>query len=608
MAFVPRVFEQILADMIAYVRANTTLTDFNIGSVIRTILEAAALEDDEQYHQMVQLLDAFRFATATGTDLDERAADFNLTRLGAAQAVGVVQFQNGGLTYSTLLYDVTVGATSITLADSSDFPVSGFPITIRLGEGTAAVEDVSCTANSILTGVLTIAATSNAHSAGDRVAQTTGVSTQTVPSGTQVQVPAQGANLPIVFQTVETGTITAGNRNSNLVSIQATQGGVFGNVGTGVINQFTGSSPFVGAQVTNPSSTGGGRDEETDQQFRDRIKLRLRALSRGTPAAIEGGIIGIESSDTGQRVVTAKLMEDFTDEEHLLYVDDGTGFVPDTVILATSAMANSPAAGATTLQLNDASDFPASGKVIIVSSTSSLTEVVPYESKTGNILTLEVPAVTANAHVAGESVLLIDDLGVAEEGQNFFQASNYPIRRNTIQVYDNSTGAFELKAEGTDYFFNRTNGELQYFGAGLPVGTQVVLTYTYYTGLFALAQKVVNGDPQDSINFPGLAAAGTIIYVDVPTIRSIQVIATISVAAGIDEATATANVQLVIENYVDSRTIGQNVILAQIIDRVMSVDGVENVSISQPTADVVILEDELSKSFDSNGNSLVAVL
>ena len=67
MAFIPRNFEQILADMIAHVRANTTLTDFSVGSVIRTILEAAAIEDDSQYFQMVQLLNAFRVATAIGT-------------------------------------------------------------------------------------------------------------------------------------------------------------------------------------------------------------------------------------------------------------------------------------------------------------------------------------------------------------------------------------------------------------------------------------------------------------------------------------------------------------------------------------------------------------
>jgi uncharacterized phage protein gp47/JayE len=608
MAFQPRVFEQILADMVAYVRANTQLTDFTVGSVIRTILEAASLEDDEQYHQMVQLLGTFSFSTATGADLDERAADFNLTRLQAASASGTIRFQNGALTTDALEFDTTAGATALPLSDSTEFPVSGFPITVRIGEGTAQIEDVSVTANNILTNVLTCAATTNSHSAGDRVSEVAG-SQQDVPSGIQVQVPAQSDNQPIAFQTVEVGTVAQGDFQSNLVTVIATQGGLFGNVGVGQISEFAGGAPFTGALVTNPSSTGGGRDLEGDREFRDRIKLRIQALSRGTPRAVEGGLVGLEDPATGKRIVTAKLVEDFTDEEHLIFIDDGTGFVPDTVILATSTLAAGVAVSATSIQLTDASDFPASGTVLILSSTGSdVSEVLSYESKTGNTLTLETPSVALQTHSGGDSVLLVDDLGIAEEGQNFFQASNFPIRRNTYGVYDDSSGALELRTEGTDYFFNRTSGELQYFGSGLPAGTRVVITYTYFTGLFALAQNTVNGLPQDPVAFPGLAAAGVILYVDTPVIRTISVLLSISVRSGVDESEARDDVALVVENYIDGRTIGQDIILAAIVDRAMGIDGVENVLIQQPTSDVTILENELPKSFDSNGTSLITVL
>ena len=55
MAFVPRSFVEILTDMIAYVQFRTGISDFTVGSIVRTVLEASALEDDEQYFQMVQL-------------------------------------------------------------------------------------------------------------------------------------------------------------------------------------------------------------------------------------------------------------------------------------------------------------------------------------------------------------------------------------------------------------------------------------------------------------------------------------------------------------------------------------------------------------------------
>ena len=55
MTFVPRTFTQILEDMVIYVQTTTTISDFTVGSVARTFLEAAALEDDEQYFQMAQI-------------------------------------------------------------------------------------------------------------------------------------------------------------------------------------------------------------------------------------------------------------------------------------------------------------------------------------------------------------------------------------------------------------------------------------------------------------------------------------------------------------------------------------------------------------------------
>ncbi|RKX63723.1 MAG: hypothetical protein DRP42_07290, partial [Tenericutes bacterium] len=435
MAFEPRVFEQILADMVAYVRANTRITDFNVGSVIRTFLEAAALEDDEQYHQMVQLLSAFSFSTATGTDLDERAADFNLSRLLAAQAVGKVRITDEALTTSALTYDAAAGAVAITLNDVSEFPITGFPYNVRVGEGLSMVEDVAVASLNTVTGVFVVAALANSHDEGERVSEVAGAQ-QSVASGTQVQVPAIGDGQPISYQSTEAAVIALGDYQSNLVSIISNQGGIFGNVGVGRISEFTGGVPFVGASVTNPSSTGGGRDEETDRAFRDRIKLRIQALGRGTPKSIEGGVVGAEDPITGQRVVTAKLQENFTTEEHLLYIDDGTGFTPDTVILAASALAGGVVVGAATLTLVDGSDYPASGTVLIMSGTPDTSEVLEYTSKTGNVLNLTLTATAT--HTIADAVFLVDDIGWAEEGQNFFRTNNYPARRNSIRLFDDS--------------------------------------------------------------------------------------------------------------------------------------------------------------------------
>lgn len=607
MAFVPRSFDTILADMVAHVRATTSLTDFNVGSVIRTILEAAALEDDEQYYQMVQLLDAFSYQTATGTELDERAADFNITRLTAAESTGKVRFQNGNLDTDFLQFSVSSGATSITLTDSDDFPISGYPYTVRVGEGAATTEDVTVSNNNTTTNVLTVSATTNAHSIGARVSLVTGASDVDIPSGTSVQVPTSGNSNPIVFQTTELATISAGDYESGLADIIASQAGSEGNVGASRITQFTGSAPFAGALVTNPSATGGGRDRETDPELRDRLRLRLQELAKGTPQAVEGAVIGLEDDQTGQRVVTSQLLEDWEDNEHSLYIDDGTGFTPSSVQLARSTLSGAHGAGAGTLTLADTSGFPASGQILIDPDDAANAELMTYTSKTDSSNQLALSGTTSNPHADTDEVLLVDVLPLAEEGQNYFQLSKYPIQLNSPEIYDDSSGQYVKKTAGTDYFLNRTNGQLQYYGTGLPADTQVLAYYTYYTGLLALAQKTVNGDKDDKVSYPGAGAAGVIIHIETPTIRQITVVMSISVKNGYTEEDVRDDVQLVLENYIDGLKIGENVILARMIELAMGVDGVDNAKVQLPTADLVILENELSRSFDSSGNSLVTV-
>lgn len=608
MAFVPRTFETILADMIAHVRANTSLTDFSIGSVIRTILEAAALEDDEQYFQMVQLLDSFSYNTATGTELDERAADFNVTRLTSAAATGFVRFQNESLDTDFLQFNAASAAVSLVLTDSDDFPTSGFPYTVRVGEGTPQVEDVTITANTTATETLTCSALANNHTAGERVSLVTGGSDLDISSGTSVQVPSSGTSSPIIFQTGELVTIVAGDFESNLASITAVENGSQGNVAAGSVTQFSGSPPFAGAGVSNPSNTGGGRDTETDPELRDRLRARLNELSKGTPLAVESSVKGLEDVTTGQRVVTSQLLENFETNEHQLFIDDGTGFLPTTIVMARSTLDTTYGAPTGTLSMVDTSSFPASGFVIVSPADPSQAELVRYTSKSDVANDLTLSAATTLSHDSGDEVILVDALPLAEEGQNFFQLSDFPIQENDFEIYDNSSGQYLLRTEGTDYFLNRTNGQLQYFGAGLPAGTQVAPHYTHFTGLVKLAQKVVNGDKDDPVNFPGYSAAGIIVHIDTPTIRQITVVMSISVKDGFDETEIRDDVQLVVENYIDGLRIGQNVILAKIIQLAMRVNGVTNAKIQIPLSDIVILEEELPKSFDSSGNSLVTVV
>jgi uncharacterized phage protein gp47/JayE len=118
MAFTPRSFPDILERMINRVVARTDLTDINDGSSLKQVLAAAAREDDDQYFQMVKLLEVFDIKTATGDDLDERAKDFNpalISRRAARKATGTVVFSRTG----------TTGTISIPIGTQVQVPASG---------------------------------------------------------------------------------------------------------------------------------------------------------------------------------------------------------------------------------------------------------------------------------------------------------------------------------------------------------------------------------------------------------------------------------------------------------------------------------------------------
>lgn len=93
MSLVIDTFSLIVLRLKTYLQANTSrVTDYNRGSVIRTILEAIALEMDKLYYQLERLQKAGFIQSASGDDLDEIAHDFNLERIQATKAAVTVRF------------------------------------------------------------------------------------------------------------------------------------------------------------------------------------------------------------------------------------------------------------------------------------------------------------------------------------------------------------------------------------------------------------------------------------------------------------------------------------------------------------------------------------
>jgi len=612
MPFVPRTYEQILESMIAHVQANTIISDWTVGSVARTILEASALEDDEQYFQMVQLLDAFRITTARGEDLDRRLADFGIVRRDAQTATCRVRFFDANLITEQLAQEEAVGASSIVLFDSSAFPTSGYPYVVRIAEGTTRVQNLTVTANVISTNTLTLSTTlDNNMVVGDRVSLVTGASSHTINTGTSVQAPPTVSEAPRLFVTQEPGFIAAGNFFSNEVIVKAQASGTAGNVGAGRITQFASGPPFPGGGVINQVAGSGGELRESDFDFRQRALDQLQALSRGTPLALRTAAIGVTDENTGQTSVSANIIEDFAADEVIVYIDDGTGLVPDVIALASDSLGSAVSIGAGVITLVDSSQFPSSGTVLIETDASlNPSELLDYVSKDDTLNTLTLSGTAASAHDISSTVLFVDEVtSSAESGQRRFELQNPPVVRGTDRIFVNPGSGWIEQTPDTDYRLNRGTGEFQFVSlGGVATGTAIVGHYSYYTNLIRTVQRVLEGDLDSSSAYPGVKAAGIFLSVEAPNIKRVTVVASISASIGFVESDLAPQVQSQIETYINSLKIGEDVIRSKLIDVAYRVRGLQDITIALPTSNITILENQLPVPFAADGTSLVTIL
>ena len=332
--FTPRTFPQIQGEMNARLIALTPLTDLNFGSVWTTMLEAAAQEDDEQYFQMLSIIRGFSLDTTTGDDLDDRAAEYGLERLPAGSATSVVTLGDSSITkIVTGIYSGTsgpaAGATSINGDSATGFSTSG---SIVIGRGTLNAEtkpysSISVFANFVTFNLSFPSALGFDHGTDESIILAQG-GDRLIPSGAVVFVPASDISAKIDFATTAAATILDGESALTGVPVAATAVGAASNVPVGAIQRFD-SLPFPTATVTNPQRVTNGRDIETDQELRDRIKDTIQSLSRGTGQAIITGVLGVVSNEENKRVISASIIEPTVPADVVkLFIDDGTGFIP----------------------------------------------------------------------------------------------------------------------------------------------------------------------------------------------------------------------------------------------------------------------------------------
>ncbi len=360
--------------------------------------------------------------------------------------------------------------------------------------------------------------------------------TGTITIPAGTQVYATDAQGRVRFRTTATVQILNGNSSSAPATVVAVEAGSRHNVVAGAINAFGTRVPGV-TSVANGADFENGQDRESDASFRARLKSWVQALSRGTVRALETFARAVLLVD-GRRVLYAKIVEPVRPTGVIqLYIDDGTGSVEE------------------------------------------------YDS----------------SYLGSPDTLIDPALG----GETDLFTTERPIRDDGSFVLEVDTGAgFAVQTRGTDFDLNPAAGQIELLAAswptGLPAGAVARASYRYYTGLIRETQRVIDGDPADSLRVPGVRAGGIQVHVLAPQTVLQSLVGTISVLEGFDPADVLENVKSAIQEYINTLDIGEDVIVAEIIERAMSVTGMFNFRIDSltggsPAADQIILKTQVAR-------------
>jgi uncharacterized phage protein gp47/JayE len=327
-------YNEVLGDMIRKIIADTPINDINTGSVILTLLEAAAANDFENNTAVLNVLELLNIDSIRNNDLDAYASNLGLTRNTAVKASGNIVITDSSITKrSTTLYPIKpapiAGTNVLYINDATGWNQNG---QIYIGRGTPNFEGPinysSIVDNGSFYTINLDSSLEKDHLLSEEVVDGQETSDRIIEAGTIVKVPSNNITPEIKYTILRTSVIPAGEDTSQDIPIVAVQAGSQGNAGIDTITLFN-TIPFSGATVTNVNAFTNGRDTENDSKFRDRIKAYSSTLARGTRRSILSAIDGVSDEVEGKQVASAVITEPAKiSDPSIIYLDDGSGFEP----------------------------------------------------------------------------------------------------------------------------------------------------------------------------------------------------------------------------------------------------------------------------------------
>lgn len=381
-----------------------------------------------------------------------------------------------------------------------------------------------------------------------------------------------------------------------------------------MLSRITGSPPFFGAAVVNLSSITGGADVESDSELQSRVVDHISGLSAGTLGAISSAILDPDNFNDSERITKVNIFEDFENKVVFAYVNTGAeNFIGDKDLAITDTLSAVIPAATLNVSINNVLDFPeaTSGSsqwlIIDPTNTNGKMKVLRYIELTagGVVSDFNLAAFPGGFPVPVNTVVAVPEVIVerTEFNKKYYNLINFPLTDDNLLLhlvdYNNATftlddnSTIKLLVQDTDYIINEATGQIEFLEGKIPLADRAILaTYNVFTGVIKSAQSAIDGDLDNPISTPGVRSAGVKVRV-LPSLRE-TVDFVVDVTYDL-QVTNIETLQFLVDqatrSYITGLPIGGDIILAEIIDRVMDIIGVTNVHIKSPSDDVAILHD-----------------
>jgi len=214
---------------------------------------------------------------------------------------------------------------------------------------------------------------------------------------------------------------------------------------------------------------------------------------------------------------------------------------------------------------------------------------------------------TASSPLAGN----IDDFFVLEERaytayKRILTVAADPGAGNRTSIIFDTDDQWEKVTDSADIVMSAV-GKLN-FSTSIIRGLD---SYRYNIGMIREANRIVYGDPRDSVSYGGISAAGAEIYIEAPAPRRIKIALAVRVRTGVTFGRIQQQVRNAVYAVVLASPIGESIAISKIIAAVDGIPGCKAISVDSPQYDsandlIIVYPGEKAKILDLTNDIIVS--